>query len=203
MLPPSSSDARMPKQSLDFMVSSLAVLLNQHLWSHTTIELKRTLGHEYMNGFNYEIMATFKCNHDVQILLGGRDVIDRIHYCCKYVTKSQKRVAALVYNMTNRQEIAGPLATLYLYRGSCCYSSTGCVTLPLGEVLRQLMKSEDYCCALVNERADETVTNFRAVSFLDDYVFRPTKLQDINLYEFTMHHFRRNFEKTTVYSSFS
>ncbi|KAF1788721.1 hypothetical protein GQ600_23751 [Phytophthora cactorum] len=30
------------------------------------VELSRTLGHEFINGFNYEIMATFRCNHDIQ-----------------------------------------------------------------------------------------------------------------------------------------
>ncbi|OWY93013.1 hypothetical protein PHMEG_00037739, partial [Phytophthora megakarya] len=126
---PATSDARMSKHAQNYMVSALAVLLNQHLWSHTTncfkrsavtsnhsfcryrfprgcvektlfgsagVELKRTLGHEYMNGFNYEIMAAFKCNHDIQVLLGGSGVTDRIHYCCKYVTKLQKQLDSQV-----------------------------------------------------------------------------------------------------------
>ncbi|KAF1791600.1 hypothetical protein GQ600_25179 [Phytophthora cactorum] len=53
---------------------------------------QRTLGHEIMNGFNYELMATFKCNNDIQILLGGSDVANCMQYCCKYVTKQQKCV---------------------------------------------------------------------------------------------------------------
>jgi hypothetical protein len=261
--PPSSSDARMSRALRDYMVSALAVLLNQHLWSHTKscfkqskgtandtfcryrfprdlvastsfglsgVELCRTLGHEFMNGFNYELMATFKCNHDVQILLGGSDVADRIHYCCKYVTKQQKRldsqvavavaalkrreereqiealtvgepdrltsarkrVAGMVYCMTNRQEVAGPLAALYLYRGSCCYSSAKCMSLPLGDVIRQLTTSGEYSCVNINEEEDES--NFRAVSFLDDYVFRPSALEKVNLYEFTMWYFRKKHE---------
>ncbi|KAG6972170.1 hypothetical protein JG688_00004118, partial [Phytophthora aleatoria] len=51
--------------------------------------MKRTLGHEIINDFNYELMATFKCNNDIQILLGGSDVADCVHYCCKYVAKQQ------------------------------------------------------------------------------------------------------------------
>ncbi|POM71611.1 Hypothetical protein PHPALM_11797 [Phytophthora palmivora] len=47
------------------------------------IETKLDLGHEFINGFNYTSMATFKCNHDIQVLLGGRDATDRIYYCLK------------------------------------------------------------------------------------------------------------------------
>ncbi|KAG6959872.1 hypothetical protein JG687_00008527 [Phytophthora cactorum] len=126
-----------------------------------------------MNGYYCEHMATFMCNHAFQVLLGGRDVTDRIHYCCKYVTKQQKQlgrkwVAALIYNLTNRQEIAGPLAALYLYRGSCCYSRAKCATLPLGDIIQQLMRAEDYSCTLVNASASLESSHFRAVSFLDD-----------------------------------
>ncbi|GMF12526.1 unnamed protein product [Phytophthora lilii] len=198
------------------------------------LELKRTLGHELMNGYNYELMATFKCNHDIQALLGGVDATERIHYCCKYITKPQKqldsqvavagaalkrrqmretadgiaasvaafdrvvmsrrRVSAMVYNLTNRQEIAGPLAALYLYHGSCCYSSARCVSLPLWQVVRQLMQSEDYPCSLVNTTDTSGAARFRAVSYLDDYIFRPTSLKQVNLYEFTVWYFRKKHE---------
>lgn len=56
------------------------------------IQLRRQPGCEYVNGFNEVIMATFKSNHDVQVLIGGEDVLDRIYYCCKYVTKPQNQV---------------------------------------------------------------------------------------------------------------
>ncbi|KAF1789423.1 hypothetical protein GQ600_20543 [Phytophthora cactorum] len=111
-----------------------------------------------MNGFNYEMMATL-----------GKDIADRIYYCCKNVTNQQKqldsqvavavaafkrrqdrealeasakpleatngvlkvrkRIAAMVCNATNRQEVAGPFAALYLFRGSCYYLSAACVSL--------------------------------------------------------------------------
>ncbi|GMF13142.1 unnamed protein product [Phytophthora lilii] len=60
------------------------------------LELRRTLGHELMNGYNYELMATFKCNHDIQVLLGGVDATERTHYCCKYITKPQKQLDSQV-----------------------------------------------------------------------------------------------------------
>lgn len=47
----------------------------------------------------------------------------------------RRRVAALVYAITNRREIAGPLAALYVLRGSCAYMSSPCVPLPLRNVL--------------------------------------------------------------------
>jgi hypothetical protein len=37
-------------------------------------------------------MTMFKCNHDVQVLFGGKDAINRIYYCCKYVTKHQRQI---------------------------------------------------------------------------------------------------------------
>jgi len=127
--PPMLSDNRMGRKWMDYMVSKLVVLLNQHWWCHTStcfkmskatvndsysrynfprsrrvsttfdlsgVELERPTAHEFINGFNYEVMAGFKCNHDVQVLLGGKDSADRIHYCTKYVTKQQKRLDSVV-----------------------------------------------------------------------------------------------------------
>jgi hypothetical protein len=251
--PPMVSDNRMGRKWMDYMVSKLVVLLNQHWWCHTStcfkmskatvndsysrynfprsrrvsttfdlsgVELERPTAHEFINGFNYEVMAGFKCNHDVQVLLGGKDSADRIHYCTKYVRKQQKRldsvvvmalaafrrrqereavaasidtlataddlarsrkrVASMVYTMTNRQEIAGPLAALYLYRGSCCYDSSGYTFLPLRDMIHQLCSTEEYSCQLVSDReesADSVSSRYLAVSFLDDYIYRPDDLE--------------------------
>ncbi|ETM38213.1 hypothetical protein L914_15419 [Phytophthora nicotianae] len=120
---------------------------------------------------------------------------------------SRRRVAGMIYNLTNRQDIAGPLAALYLYHGSCCYSSARCVSLPLGDVVRQLMELEDYSCNLVNSSEDATASNFRAVSedatasnfravsYLDDYIYRPKMLEKLNLYEFTSHCLGKRYEE--------
>ncbi|KAG6941517.1 hypothetical protein JG688_00018629 [Phytophthora aleatoria] len=194
--PPSVSEERLARASLDYMVSALAVQLNQHLWNHTSVELSRTLGHEFINGFNYEIMATFRCNHDIQVLLGGSDVADRIHYRSKYITYQQKQLDSQTYNMPNRQEIAGPLAALYLYRGSCCYSSGVCASLPLGDAVRQLSMT-GYVCTLVNASDDVQKSKYRAVSNLDDYVFRPKTLEAGCLYEFTMWYFKKKSDSAT------
>jgi hypothetical protein len=264
--PPSPQDSRMSPSALDYMVSVLVVLLNQHWWGHTGscfkasrathddsycrylyprervgkaafnasgVTIPRKLAHEFINGFNYTVMATFKCNHDIQILLGGTEALDRIYYACKYVTKQQKRldsvipiavaalkrrqekevrdgtadlcstedkiarsrrrVTSMVYSMPNRQEIAGPLAALYIHLGTCCYSSTSCSKLPLGEMIRQLCSSEEYQCQLViaSTGRGTSNTNATAVSMLDDYICRPKDLEILNVYEFTMKYYRR------------
>ncbi|ETL38744.1 hypothetical protein L916_09746, partial [Phytophthora nicotianae] len=77
---------------------------------------------------------------------------------------ARKRVAALIYNLTNRQEIAG-------------------------EAIRQLT-TEQYACALITDD-DPSSPKYHAVSYLDDYIYRPDELQVVNLYEFTMWYFQR------------
>lgn len=154
-------------------------------FERTGVRLCRKVAHEFVNGYSEVMMATFKSNHDIQVLLGGDGVTDRIYYCCKYVTKpqcqvdspaavalaalwrrkekevaevsnvhsqtqnSRKRVASVAYNLTNRHEIAGPLAALYLLRGSCCYSIATCVNVPLDNFLKQLLQTDSYRCALI------------------------------------------------------
>ena len=54
------------------------------------IILKRLLGHEYINSFNNVILQTFRCNHDIQILVGGIQMSEVIYYCTKYTTKDQQ-----------------------------------------------------------------------------------------------------------------
>jgi len=54
------------------------------------ILLERHLGHEYINSFNDIILQTFRCNHDIQILIGGMEMSEVIFYCTKYTTKPQQ-----------------------------------------------------------------------------------------------------------------
>ncbi|KAG3126230.1 hypothetical protein PI126_g22416 [Phytophthora idaei] len=98
--------------------------------------------------------------------------------------------------MPNRQEIAGLLAALYLYRGSCCYSSGVCASLPLGDAVRQLSMT-GYVCTLFNASDDVQKSKYRAVSNLDDYVFRPKTLEAGCLYEFTMWYFKKKSDSAT------
>jgi len=54
------------------------------------IVIKRLLGHEYINSYNDVILQTFRCNHDIQILIGGVEMSEVIFYCTKYTTKPQQ-----------------------------------------------------------------------------------------------------------------
>lgn len=58
----------------------------------SSIQLLRPVGHEYINGYNSTIMQTFRCNHDIQILIGGSEMAERMYYACKYTTKDQQKV---------------------------------------------------------------------------------------------------------------
>jgi hypothetical protein len=95
----------------------------------------------------------------------------------------------MVYTFTNKQEIAGPLAALYLLRGSCSYASANCAKLPLSDILIQLQATGEYRCSLVHTQATGT---FTSASFLDDYIYRPRGLTNTSLYEFSMRCYRRS-----------
>ncbi|ETV85620.1 hypothetical protein H257_02239 [Aphanomyces astaci] len=126
----------------------------------SAILLVRKLGEEYINGYSDVILRAFKCNHDIQIMIGGAEMAERIYYACKYTTKDQqkvecrtalalaafdtriqrelstaesgkalsdevkcrRRLASHMFNMTRKQEVAGPLCALYLLRESCAYT---------------------------------------------------------------------------------
>lgn len=200
------------------------------------VELARRTPYEYVNGFNTTMMLAFKCNHDVQVLIGGLEAILRIYYATKYVTKAQsvvdsitavalaafkrrrlrenqnqgskadqstvgrRRVASLAFAITNRREIAGPLAVLYLLRGSCVYMSTACTLLPLKNILCELIEQEAHSCDLIELRECSSNVTFRAASFLDDYIYRPPVLDSLCLYEFVMRCFRRKQTRSTTAS---
>jgi len=37
-------------------------------------------------------MRAFRCNHNVQVLIGGSEMAERMYYACKYTTKDQYKV---------------------------------------------------------------------------------------------------------------
>jgi hypothetical protein len=53
-------------------------------------QLKRKLGHEYMNTFSILIAQLFRCNHDVKILRGAQ-AFNTVYYALKYSTKAQEQ----------------------------------------------------------------------------------------------------------------
>ncbi|OWZ15365.1 hypothetical protein PHMEG_00011005 [Phytophthora megakarya] len=110
----------------------------------------------------------------------------------------RRRVASVVLAVTNRREIAAPLAVLYLLRGSCCYMSASFTTPPLYDILRELIQNNTHSCNLVEVRDDHSNIKFRAASFLDDYLYRPESLDRKCLYEFVMTCFRRKQSGSTA-----
>jgi hypothetical protein len=72
------------------------------------VVIKRPVGHQYINSFNDIILQTFRCNHDIQILIGGVEMSEVIFYCTKYTTKPQQdaycTVALALASFRRRQE---------------------------------------------------------------------------------------------------
>ncbi|OWZ18810.1 hypothetical protein PHMEG_0007035 [Phytophthora megakarya] len=212
--------------------------VEQSTFSSEGVNVARPLACEYVNGYNSVMMAAFKSNHDIQVMMGGAAALLRIFYVTKYVTKLQemvesvtavaltafqrrrareqlnpreedvdrasvgrRRVASLAFAVTNRREIAGPLAVLYLMRGSCCYMSTSCTSLPLKNILNELIHDDVHSCDLVATNEGDFVPVYRAASLLDDYRYRPQSLDGVSLYEFVMKHFRRKRTRVTSAAS--
>ncbi|KAE9335950.1 hypothetical protein PF008_g13252 [Phytophthora fragariae] len=98
-------------------------------------------------------------------------------------TIGRRRVASLLYAITNRCEIAGPLAAHHVQRGSCAFMSTSCSTFHLRAILHELIDQVVYSWDLVELRGCDSSLTFRAASFLDDYSYRPPGLNNLNLYE--------------------
>jgi hypothetical protein len=83
-------------------------------------------------------------------------------------TIGRRRVASLLYAITNRREIARPLAALYVQRGSCAFMSSACATLSLRVVLHELVEQVPHSWDLIELRGCNSDVTFRAASFLDD-----------------------------------
>ncbi|KAE8910958.1 hypothetical protein PF003_g5731 [Phytophthora fragariae] len=88
-------------------------------------------------------------------------------------TIGRRRVASLLYAITNRREIAGTLSALYVQRGSCTFMSTPCATFHLRAILNEFIDQDAHSCDLVELRGCDSSVTFREASFLDDYSYRP------------------------------
>jgi len=55
------------------------------------ILLESLLGHEYINSFNNIILQTFRCNHDIQIFLGGVEMSEVIYYCTNSIRSHSRK----------------------------------------------------------------------------------------------------------------
>ncbi|KAH9106593.1 hypothetical protein AeMF1_017846 [Aphanomyces euteiches] len=232
-MPFGPNETRLPKETVLFVVATLASVLQVHWWSHcsscfkqsrntraanmcrylfprervenghigtSAILLMRKHGEEYINGYSDVILRAFKCNHDIQILIGGDEMAERIYYACKYTTKDQqkvecrtalalaafdirtqrersaldqgeglsddvkcrRRLASHMFNMTRKQEVAGPMCALYILCESCSYTSHMYKKLSIHQVLKFLHHHSDTSYGL------ELTTNLPSVPEADD-----------------------------------
>ncbi|ETL80272.1 hypothetical protein L917_19224 [Phytophthora nicotianae] len=76
--------------------------------------------------------------------------------------------------------------------------SASCTSLPVYDVLHELIRNGTHSCNLVELQEAEANVTFRAASFLDDYIFRPSSLDRMNIYEFAMACFRRKQSKSAA-----
>ncbi|ETM33522.1 hypothetical protein L914_19263 [Phytophthora nicotianae] len=76
--------------------------------------------------------------------------------------------------------------------------SASCTSLPVYDVLHELIQNGTHSCNLVELQEAEANVTFRAASFLDDYIFRPSSLDRMNIYEFAMACFRRKQSKSAA-----
>ncbi|ETV70252.1 hypothetical protein H257_14154 [Aphanomyces astaci] len=149
--PPDEHAMRLRKLQETLVVALLIVL-------QTKSQHKRKLGEEYINGYSDGILRAFKCNHDIQIMIGGAEMAERIYYTCKYTTKNQQKVecrtalalaafdtlpSSHMFNTTRKQEVVGPLCALYLLRESCAYTSHFYKKMSIRHVLKFLHHHSD------------------------------------------------------------
>lgn len=93
------------------------------------------------------------------------------------VTKS--RMAGLLMAATSSREICTQLAALYLYRGSCCFSSHEFTYIQMAQLYAFLSGEQLHC----KVRRNNTGEFFVAPAVLN-WVHRPSDLEAIDLYTF-------------------
>ncbi|KAG6954286.1 hypothetical protein JG687_00011878, partial [Phytophthora cactorum] len=134
-------------------------------------------------------------NHDIQILVTDQAISDRIYYTCKYyVTKQQKQldsqVAVAVATVKRRQECeALDAAGTSLETSNQVKARKRIAEMVYNVTNRQdvvLTTSDEHSFTLVTNNDNLEATNVRAISFLEDDIFRPVSLSRVNLYKFTM-----------------
>lgn len=75
----------------------------------------------------------------------------------------RKRLTSLISSTTGKQEIAGPLAVLYIMHGSCCFESDSTVRLPLPICCHSLMVTRRYRARSSWTRAEVNVLSLVTV----------------------------------------
>ncbi|OWZ23608.1 hypothetical protein PHMEG_0001460 [Phytophthora megakarya] len=155
------------------------------------IEHARKLGNEYVSAHVPVISNTLKCNHDVKLLAAGEGP-HKSYYVMKYSVKPQNDIenpaalhlhASMCCTRSNGQEVAAPMAALYLLREAPFYASHKFAPLHLDSIVGALFNSEEDTVVL--EQAREGM--YKPTSVLTDYCCRPTTMENICLMEFKRH----------------
>ncbi|POM61643.1 hypothetical protein PHPALM_29315 [Phytophthora palmivora] len=174
------------------------------------VELRRKPAHEYINDFNAVLMATFKSNHDIQILLRGRDVANRI---ITAVNTLQKIRITSILLLRRREEKEYMQVHSGGSRSTPIQASRKSVAAPAYSLTnRQEMSGpmvvfyiERESCSYSNFRCENLKLNIVLAQLLgvegcpcdlveteDTNVLRHGRAsEDINLFKFTMKCFRR------------
>lgn len=76
--------------------------------------------------------------------------------------------------------------------------STPTATLPLFDILNQLIQDQPFACDLVQLSHGTADVIYRPASLLDDYRYRPLALCGESFYVFVEWHFRRMQSKFTT-----
>ncbi|OWZ20363.1 hypothetical protein PHMEG_0005235 [Phytophthora megakarya] len=102
----------------------------------------------------------------------------------------------MAFNLSNEEEMAGPMASLYIQRGSCAYISAKCKRLQLYNTLAQLLgRMSSPIDSPISAKQTPRVN--RSMAALDDYMYRPEKQKRVGLYKFSMKHFWGRITKST------
>ncbi|KAG1694469.1 hypothetical protein DVH05_028660 [Phytophthora capsici] len=170
--------SRTPKGSVcRFFKPHEPSLTPTHVGENGCLKLSRPIGCEYMNPYNPVIMRAFKCNHDVQLVMGS-DKRNVAAYVCKYCMKNQNAVenrialsiaaftkgvrsanhlpsdsstetrghrilGSMLYSITNAQEVAAPLAALYIRRESPFWFSHKIIHIDAARLLNTAEHTQD------------------------------------------------------------
>lgn len=167
----------------------------------------RAVGSEYVNSFSRVILLTLPTNHDIRLCAGPGDT----YYSLKYTVKDQQQVTndailveafhrrkernavllpadervtagrlvrSLVYAMTKTQEVASTLAAHYLLGGTGVHCSHDFAKLLLGQAMAMLRR-EEYEAVITSGPTGTVVC-----TSVDDYVFRPSALEEVPHYWF-------------------
>ena len=100
---------------------------------------------------------------------------------------ARKRISSLTLAITNKQEVAAPMCALYLLRGSPFYFSHDEASLNLRAWFAYFQNNEIACSLSKDALSDDEhdLQTYSLRSSILNYIYRPSLLEEVNLYVFT------------------